>query len=207
MTNKIRILVADDHSLVRMGLVSLLETKDDLEVVGEASNGEIAVTKTLKLAPDVVIMDLMMPKKNGAEATAEIHAQRPEIRILVLTTFGTSEEITRTLDAGASGAIMKSATNAELIAAIRAVAAGKRIIADDIRRQAVKKSSAPSLTARQLEVLNSVSQGFTNREIADQFGISPESVKTHLENIFARIGASSRSEAVTIALRNQLLKI
>jgi len=206
MSDKIRILVADDHSLVRMGLVSLLETKDDLEVVGEATNGDSAVTKALKLLPDVVIMDLMMPKKNGAEATAAIHAQNPDIRVLILTTFGTSEEIARALDAGASGAIMKSATNSELVSAIRAIAAGKHVIADDIRRQTVGRPPA-SLTVRQLEVLGSVSKGFTNREIADQFGISPESVKTHLENIFKRIGASSRSEAVAIALRNQLLKI
>lgn len=207
MSNKIRILVADDHSIVRMGLVSLLETKDDLEVVGEAGNGETAVTKALKLTPDVVIMDLMMPKMGGAEATEAIHAQNPGIKVLILTTFGTSDEISRALDAGASGAIMKSATNGELVSAIRTVAAGKRIIADDIRRQSKGNPMIPSLTPRQLEVLNSVSRGFTNREIADQFGISPESVKTHLENIFARIGASSRSEAVAIALRNQLLKI
>lgn len=207
MSNKIRILVADDHSIVRMGLVSLLETKDDLEVVGEAGNGETAVTKALKLTPDVVIMDLMMPKMGGAEATEAIHAQNPGIKVLILTTFGTSDEISRALDAGASGAIMKSATNGELVSAIRTVAAGKRIIADDIRRQSKGNPMIPSLTPRQLEVLNPVSRGFTNREIADQFGISPESVKTHLENIFARIGASSRSEAVAIALRNQLLKI
>ena len=207
MSNKIRILVADDHSIVRMGLVSLLETKDDLEVVGEAGNGETAVTKALKLTPDVVIMDLMMPKMGGAEATEAIHAQNPGIKVLILTTFGTSDEISRALDAGASGAIMKSATNGELVSAIRTVAAGKRIIADDIRRQSKGNPMIPSLTPRQLEVLNSVSRGFTNREIADQFGISPESVKTHLKNIFARIGASSRSEAVAIALRNQLLKI
>lgn len=207
MSNKIRILVADDHSIVRMGLVSLLETKDDLEVVGEAGNGETAVTKALKLTPDVVIMDLMMPKMGGAEATEAIHAQNPGIKVLILTTFGTSDEISRALDAGASGAIMKSATNGELVSAIRTVAAGKRIIADDIRRQSKGNPMIPSLTPRQLEVLNSVSRGFTNREIADQFGISPESVKTHLENIFVRIGASSRSEAVAIALRNQLLKI
>ena len=207
MSNKIRILVADDHSIVRMGLVSLLETKDDLEVVGEAGNGETAVTKALKLTPDVVIMDLMMPKMGGAEATKAIHAQNPAIKVLILTSFGTSDEISRALDAGASGAIMKSATNGELVSAIRTVAAGKRVIANDIRRQSQGNPLTPSLTPRQLEVLNSVSRGFTNREIADQFGISPESVKTHLENIFARIGASSRSEAVAIALRNQLLKI
>ena len=207
MSNKIRILVVDDHSIVRMGLVSLLETKDDLEVVGEAGNGETAVTKALKLTPDIVIMDLMMPKMGGAEATKAIHAQNPAIKVLILTSFGTSDEISRALDAGASGAIMKSATNGELVSAIRTVAAGKRIIAEDIRRQSKGNPMIPSLTPRQLEVLNSVSRGFTNREIADQFGISPESVKTHLENIFARIGASSRSEAVAIALRNQLLKI
>ena len=152
-------------------------------------------------------MDLMMPKMGGADATEAIHAQNPAIKILILTTFGTSDEISRALDAGASGAIMKSATNGELVSAIRNIAAGKRVIADDIHRQSRKNPMTPSLTPRQLEVLNSVSQGFTHREIADQFSISPESVKTHLENIFARIGASSRSEAVAIALRNQLLKI
>ena len=207
MAKKIRILVADDHSIVRMGLVSLLETKDDLEVIGETDNGNNAVSKALKLKPDVVIMDLMMPQKSGAEATAEIHAANPAIRILILTTFGTSDEIAKALDSGASGAIMKSATNGELISAIRAVASGKRVIADDIRRQIDVKPIMQPLTDRQAEILNSVSRGFTNREIADQFGISPESVKSHLENIFTRIGASSRSEAVAIALRNQLLKI
>ena len=132
--SKIKVLIADDHAIVRMGLASLLGAKSDIEVVGEANNGEVAVRKAVKLMPDVVVMDLMMPKMDGVAATRALHERLPSAKVLLLTTFGTSDRLVRALEAGASGAIMKSTTNSALLAAIRSVASGKRVIDDGIRR-------------------------------------------------------------------------
>ena len=204
---KIRILIADDHAMVRVGLTSLLGTKADLEVVGEAPNGEQAVTKALKLEPDVVIMDLMMPKKDGVTASAEIHAQRPDIRILLLTTFGSSNGIAKALEAGATSAIMKSISNPELFSVIRKTAAGIRVLSPEIEKMLDEDSALRDLSPRQLDILQSLARGLTNREIAQQYNISADSVKTHITRIFNKLEAASRSEAVAIALRKHLLKI
>ena len=205
--NKIRTILADDHAVVRTGLAALLDAEPDIDVVGEAEDGAEAVRSAVRLRPDVVVMDLMMPVRDGIDATREIHAALPETKILVLTTSGVSDDIARALDAGASGAILKSAPNAKLIAAIRAVAAGKSAVSDDVRKMLRADPPIPDLTDRQLEILASVTRGFTNQDIARQLGIREDSVKEHLYNIFAKIGASNRAEAVAIALRKHLLKI
>ena len=203
----INILIADDHAIVRMGLASLFSTQDGLSVVGDAEDGEAAVRKTLKLKPDVVVMDLMMPKKDGATATAEIHAALPDVKILILTTFGTSDGIVHALNAGALGAIMKSSPNSELVSSIRAIAKGKRAISEEVERLLEEDPPAKALTPRQMQILEDLVRGLTNQNIATQLGIREDRVKGHVNSIFTKLGAANRTEAVAIALRKHLLKI
>ena len=204
---KIRILVADDHAIVRVGLVTLLGRVPDFEIVGEAGNGAVAVSKALKLTPDVVVLDLVMPKMDGVEATAALHEKLPDTKVLILTSFGTSENLSRALNAGAVGAILKNAANSELVSTIRRVAAGKRTVSPEIENMLANDPPVPELSPRQRDILESITRGLTNNQIAMQFEISPESVKTHIAKLFEKIGAASRSEAVSIALRKHLLKI
>ena len=207
MNNKIKVLIADDHAIVRLGLSALLSSKKDIEVVGQSRNGEAVVHDTLRLSPDVVIMDLMMPKMDGIAATAEIKARRPETKIIILTTFATSDGIIRALEAGATGAILKNAENNSLVTMIRKVAAGESVVAPDVEALLQKDPPVAKLTLRQTEVLESLCRGLTNKDIAKQFNISDRSVAEHVEAILAKIGASNRTEAAVIALRKHLLNI
>lgn len=204
---KIKILIADDHAVVRMGLASLFSAKPDLEVVGQAKNGEIAVRDAKRLQPDVVIMDLMMPGMNGIETTSAIRASVPSAKILVLTSCTASDSISNALDAGAQGAIMKSAENTELIAAIRKIASGTHYISPEIKTLMENDPPVTGLTGRQTEILQSLTRGLTNKDIAKQLGLSIRSVEDHVDRILDRIGAANRAEAVAIALRKHLLKI
>lgn len=206
MKAKVRVLIADDHSVVRMGLASLLGTAKNVEVVGEAINGDEAVRKALKLRPDVVVMDLVMPRKDGVAATEEILVAAPETKVLILTTFGTSDDITRALKAGATGAIMKSATNRELLTAVQSVAQGRRFVSAEVEGILANDPPIPELSQRQREILESIARGLTNREIATQLDISLESVKSHVKVILEKLEASSRTEAAAIAQRKNLLK-
>ena len=203
---KIRVLIADDHEIVRMGLASLLGTKKDIEVVGEAEDGEAAVRKAVKLAPDVVIMDLMMPKKDGVAATVEIRHRLPSAKIMILTSYGTSDGIAHALSAGASGALMKSTEFSEFVAAIRTIAAGGQVVAPEIKRQFAKDPPVPDLTQRQHDIMKSIVSGLTTADVAKQFGIREDSVKEHMTAIFAKLGAANRAEAIAIAMRKHLLK-
>ena len=207
MKKPIRILIADDHAVVRRGLRSLIQTEKDLLVIGEASNGIEAVESTLRLKPDVVIMDLIMPEKSGAEALAEIMAQIPDPRIIILTTFGTVDDMARAIESGAAGALLKTSDENELIAAIRTVAANGYAISSEVQQLMAENPPAPQLTSRQLEVLNSMSQGFSNADIAGQLGIKEFSVREHVAGIMAKLEASNRAEAVAIALRKRLLEL
>ena len=200
-----RILIADDHAIVRMGLASLLGTQEGFEIVGDAEDGEMAVKKALKLKPDVVIMDLMMPKKDGAEASAEIHAALPETKILILTTFGTSDGIANALNSGASGALMKNSPNDQLVKALRTVAAGGRAISDEVERLMEEDPPAKALTPRQMEILEGMTRGLTNQDIARELGIREDRVKEHINTILAKLDAANRTEAVAIAFRKHLL--
>ena len=193
--DKIKVLVADDHAIVRTGLVSLLSRFADIDVVGEASNGSAAVTKSARLMPDVVA------------ATAELHERFPEIKILVLTSFGTSEDIAKALAAGASGALLKSVPNSEIVSAIRRIAASKRVVSPEIEHMLENDPPVPDLSPRQRDILESITRGLTNAQIALQLDISPESVKTHIAKLFEKLDAANRSEAVSIAVRRHLLKI
>lgn len=207
MKNTIRVLIADDHTIVRIGLRTLLGAEKDIEVVGEAKNGEMAVKEALRLLPDVVIMDLMMPKMDGAEATAALHEKLPETKVIILTTFGSSDGIAHAIESGASGALMKTADDAALISTIRSVASGKTVISPDIKRLLADDPPIPVLTSRQTEVLQSMMRGLTNRDIAKQLGIRQDGVNEHVAAILAKIGAANRTEAVAIALRKHLLKL
>ena len=203
---KTRVLIADDHAIVRMGLVSLLGTTKSIEVVGEAFDGEDAVRKTLKTKPDVVMMDLVMPRKDGVEASAELHEKAPDVRVLILTTFSSSENIAKALKAGASGAVLKSASNDELIAAVLKVAGGERFLAADVERRLADDPPLPGLSPRQVEILESIARGLSNKEISSQFDISLESVKSHIKIILEKLGAANRTEAASIAQRKRVLK-
>ena len=203
---KTRVLIADDHAIVRMGLVSLLGTTKSIEVVGEAFDGEDAVRKTLKIKPDVVMMDLVMPRKDGVEASAELHEKAPDVRVLILTTFSSSENIAKALKAGASGAVLKSASNDELIAAVLKVAGGERFLSADVERLLADDPPLPDLSPRQVEILESIARGLSNKEISSQFDISLESVKSHIKIILEKLGAANRTEAASIAQRKRVLK-
>ena len=207
MSNKIKILIADDHQIVRMGLTTIFAKEPDFEVVGEARNGLEAVRLARELAPDLVLMDLLMPRKSGADATQEILSANPSARILILTTFGESEDVKRALDAGASGALIKDTPHTKLVAAIRAITKGKRVISPEIQQSITEQSAVPELSERQLEILKLIADGLTSKAISSKLEIGPDGVNAHLRTIFSKLGASSRTEAVAIALRKHLLKI
>ena len=206
MKDKIKILIVDDHAIARMGLASILGTKPDLDVVGEAADGQEALDKVQTLAPDMIIMDLLMPGMDGATATALIHDVRPASKILILTTYGTADGIAHALEAGASGAVMKNIDYEELIDTIRAVASGKRVIAPEIRSAFRDSPPIPELTRRQHDILLSMSRGLTDADIAKELGLTPNSVREHITTIFNKLGAANKAEAVAIALRKHLLK-
>ena len=201
------ILLVDDHAVMRMGLVSLLETCRDVEVIGDTGDGESAIRKALKLRPDVVIMDLMMPEMDGVETTRRLLEKWPKANVLVLTTFATSDGISRALEAGAKGAILKNSDLKGLRAAIHDVAEGKRHCSAEVEQIMTDDPPIPELSLRQLEILNSIVRGLSNPDIARQLGISLPMVKEHLTSLFAKLGVANRTEAVALALRKQLLKI
>ncbi len=207
MPKPIRIILADDHSVVRLGLSALLGRRSDFQVVGEAKDGDDAVELAKSLRPDVVVMDLMMPRTDGAEATRLIRAACPEVKVLILTSFAASVDIEKAIAAGASGAIVKDADNAELISAIREVASGGTAFSNEIRRSIATEPITKEFTQKQMDVLHSITRGLSNPDIAKQLGISLNAVKQHIRAVFAKLGAANRTEAVAIALRKHLLKI
>ncbi len=202
-----RILLVDDHALLRRGLADLIRYEKDMSVVGEAGDGETAVNAAVSLKPDLVVMDLMMPVVDGVEATRRIKDVLPSTHVLILTTFGTSADVARAISAGATGAIMKDASTDEQLAAIRTVAAGGTVFSPEIQRSMDETPKPPDFTDRQLEVLQSVVDGLGNKEIASKLKISTDAVKQHLNAICTKLGASNRVEAVSIALRRHLLRV
>ena len=205
--NKIKVLVADDHKIVRIGLKALISQQKDLVCVGEADDGNDAVRKALELKPDVITMDRMMPGKDGEAATAELRERLPSAKVVILTSFSTSDGIQAALDAGASGALMKTTADTTLLTAIRAVAEGKTFISPEVRTLMANDPPIPRLSDRQKDVLQSLTQGLTNKEIAQRFGLCKGRVEELVNAIFLKLGASNRAEAVAVALRKQLLKI
>jgi DNA-binding NarL/FixJ family response regulator len=203
----IRVLVADDHPIVRSGIVALLQTAEDVDVVGEAATGEQAVELALELGPDVVLMDLRMPGIDGDEATARIHAARQEVRVLILTTYETDDSILTAIAAGASGYLLKAAPQEEILAGVRAVARGEFALAPRIATLLVQrvKTPAPTLSPRETEVLRLVAAGKSNPTIAAMLFVSEATVKTHLLHVFEKLGVSDRTRAVTKAMELGLL--
>ena len=205
--NKISILVADDHKIVRMGLKSLFAAARDLSVVGEADDGVAAVRQAVRLRPDVVVMDILMPVMDGVEATRQIVASQPGAKVLVLTTSTTASELAAALEAGATGVIPKTTGNAALLAAVRSVAAGRRVVTSEIEEIIASDEPAPNLTQHQLDMLASIVRGLTNADIALQFGISENTVRKATSTIFAKLGVANRTEATAMALRKGLVKL
>ena len=203
----LKLLLVDDHAVVRMGLASLLGTRREFCVVGEASDGESAIRKARTLKPDVIVMDLVMPDMDGVETTRRIHAEMPGANILILTSYGSANGISHALAAGARGAILKSIDFPSMVRAIISVSNGEKVLSPEIEQLLANEPPIPPLTTRQEEVLNSVTQGLSNEQIAAQLNISLPVVKEHLRALFAKIGATNRAEAVAIALRKHLLKI
>ena len=203
---KIKVLIADDHAIVRTGLASLLGTQKDFIVVGEADDGASVVAKANALNPDIIIMDYRMPEMDGATATEKILSAQPDIKILILTSFSEAEGIARALRSGASGALLKTDDNESLIAAIRALAGGKTMMSPEIERILKDNPPEQELTDRQLQILDLIVRGLSNRDIAELLDIREDSVKKHANAIYAKIGAANRTEAVAIAMRKQLLK-
>lgn len=203
----IRILVVDDHPIVRGGIVALLADADDMTVIGEAPDGEAAVTMALELEPDLVLMDLRMPGIDGDEATARILAERPGIRVVILTTYETDASILTAIEAGASGYLLKAAPQEELLAGIRSVARGEVALAPSIAAMLVKRVATPtvSLSPREKQVLALVAQGDSNPAIAGKLFVTEATVKTHLLHAFEKLEVNDRTRAVTKAMELGLL--
>ncbi|HTV06561.1 MAG TPA: response regulator transcription factor [Acidobacteriaceae bacterium] len=203
----IRILVVDDHAIVRKGLVALLNTVEGLSVVAEASDGEQAIETFRAVQPDVTLMDLRLPKMAGADAIARIRGEFPGARIVVLTTFDGDEDIYRALQAGAKGYLLKGMDAAELTDAIRAVYAGKSRIPAFVAEKLAERMGGPALTTRELEVLKRIVAGRSNKEIAGDLNISEATVKTHINSILSKLGVSDRTQAATSALQRGIVHL
>ena len=203
---KLKILIADDHSLMRVGLNALFGHQKDMTVVGETADGQAAVRLAQTLHPDVVIMDLMMPRMNGVEATKRIRAALPDTKVFLLTSFGTAPELAHAIRNGATGAFIKSAPTEEIVDAVRAVAAGREAFPDEVRQLIAEADQQSDLTERQTEILKAATQGLTTSEIAGSLGISDSCVLKHFTVIFEKLGVATRTEAVATALRKHLLK-
>lgn len=205
----IRIVVADDHPVVRAGLLGILAADAELSVVGVAADGDAALEHVVRAAPDVAMLDLRMPGRDGIAVTREIVARALPTRVLVLTTYVSIAEVNAALEAGALGYLLKDAPPAELFAAIRAVAAGKRTLAPAVREivGTASRSAARPLSARELEVLALVARGESNKTLAAKLLISEATAKTHLLNIFEKLGVDDRTAAVTLAIQRGWLKL
>jgi DNA-binding NarL/FixJ family response regulator len=216
--DSIRVLICDDHALFRRGLVMVLESEDGIEVVAEAEDGEDAVAKAEDSAPDVILMDVRMPKMSGIEATRAIADAVPTAKILMLTVSDEEEDLYEAVKAGATGYLLKEISIEEVANAIRAVTTGQSLISpsmaskllsefNNLAKQAQQKVLAPRLTDRELQVLKLVAQGLSNREVAEQLFISENTVKNHVRNILEKLHLHSRMEAVVYAVREKLLDI
>jgi len=205
--SKIRILVADDHFIVRMGLIALVNTEPDMAIVGEAADGNQAVDLFSKHKPDLVLMDLRMPIKDGIEATVEIHSQDPNARVLMLTTFDGDTDIYKALQAGAQGYVLKNATGQELIPAIQAVAGGQRWIPKEIAKRLASRKLFEELTQREVQVLQLLVKGLANKQIGEHLSISEHTVKDHLKSVFGKLQVEDRTEAVTAAIQRGIIHL
>ncbi|MBI5775525.1 MAG: response regulator transcription factor [Verrucomicrobia bacterium] len=205
--NKIRLLLVDDHLVVRIGLRGLLETQADLEVVAEAAGGAAAVREFEKHRPDVTLMDLRMPDRSGADTIAAIRAKFPDARILVLTTFDTDEDIYRALEAGAVGYLLKSTDSKPLLATIRAVHGGTYRLPADLAARLAQRRAMPELSVREREVLALIVKGRSNKEIGHDLGVAENTVKNHVKVILDKLGVQDRTQAATTAIQRGLVRL
>jgi NarL family two-component system response regulator LiaR len=214
-SKSIRVLIAEDHAIVRKGVQSLLSLEVDIEVVGEASTGREAVEKAKALSPDVILMDLVMPEVDGVQAIRQIKENRPDAKVLVLSSFATDDKIFPAIKAGAMGYLLKDSDPAELVAAVRQVDAGECSLNPVIARKLLQELNLPPkepptaqpLTGREVEVLRLVAQGKSNRQIADELVLSPGTVRAHLTNILGKLHLASRTQATLYALREGLASL
>jgi len=206
-TTPIRVLCADDHPLVRKGIASILANESDVLLVGEAGSGQEAVELFRKLQPDVVLMDLRMPGMSGIEATRIIRAEAPETKIIALTSYDGDQDIYRAIEAGVRGYILKEMVHTEVLRAIRTVHAGKRLMPAEVAERLSEYFPQMALTPREIEVLRFVAKGMANKEIAHELGTASGTIKMHIQNILAKLDASDRTHAVTIALERGILHL
>jgi DNA-binding NarL/FixJ family response regulator len=210
MRRAIRVLICDDHPVVRSGLRGMLQAQPDFEVVGEARNGAEAIALTNRLVPDVVLMDLRMPEVDGVTAVEEIAARHPYVHVLVLTTYETDADILRAIEKGATGFLLKDAEEAELFGAIRQAAQGSSPLSPAVAARIVKRMRGreeENLSEREIEILRSVAHGMNNKDVARALLISESTVKAHLIHIFGKLGVSDRTAAVTTAIRRGIIRL
>jgi len=215
MTSPIRVLIVDDHEIVRKGLRALMATKKDIQVIGEARDGMEAVEQSKALQPDVILMDLMMPKMNGVQATREITAEQPGVRILILTSFAADAQVFPAIKAGALGYLLKDSSPQELLQAIRQVFRGEPSLDPAVARKVLAELSTPPpkpltkdpLTSRELEILRLVAQGKSNKEIASELVIAEETVHTHVSNTLNKLHLASRTQAALYAIKEGIASV
>jgi DNA-binding NarL/FixJ family response regulator len=207
LSTPIRILIVEDHNVVRQGLVALIKTVPDMHVVAEAGDGKQAVELFRKHKPDVTIMDLRLPEMSGVEAITEIRRSFPAARIIVLTTFDGDENIYRALQAGARGYLLKDMFGEELMDAIRTVHAGKTRIPAPVAQRLAERMAGPALTSRELDVLRLIVSGKSNKEIGNDLVISEATVKTHINSILSKLGVTDRTQAATTALQRGIVEL
>ncbi len=203
----IRVLMVDDHPVMRVGVTTLVSNESDMELVGEASNAKEAIAQYRSLQPDVVLMDLRLPGSDGVAALTSIRSEFPEAKVIILTTFAGDAEMHRSLAAGARGYLLKSMPPGELIGAIRSVHAGKKRIPAAVAAQIAEHLGDEPLSAREVEVLSQVAEGRRNQDIATSLLISEETVKVHVKHLMGKLGARDRTEAVSIAVRRGILHL
>ena len=206
----IRVMLVDDHTMVRRGLATFLKVFDDLQLVGEAESGAAAIQRCGEILPDVVLMDMVMPDMDGAAATRAIRRQFPRVQVIVLTSFKEGELIKKALEAGAIGYLLKDVSADDLVQAIRAAHAGRATLSPEAAQSLVETANLPpsrglDLTEREREVLALMVEGLNNTQIAGRLSVSPSTVKSHVSNILSKLGVASRTEAVTLALRNRII--
>jgi DNA-binding NarL/FixJ family response regulator len=206
-TSPIRILIADDHYVVRMGLIAMVNLEPDMEVVAEATDGNQACALFKRLKPDLTLLDVRMPVKNGIETAIEIRRQNQDARILMLTALDGDEDIHKAMEAGAAGYVFKDSTDEKLLPAIRAVASGERWIPEEVAKRLAARRLFEELTPRELLILNEVVKGLANKQIADVLTISENTVKWHLKNILGKLQVADRAEAVAVAIQRGIIHL
>jgi NarL family two-component system response regulator LiaR len=210
MTKPIRVMLVDDHTMVRKGLATFLKVFDDLQLVGEAENGADAFKYCATLLPDVVLMDMVMPDMDGATATTMIRQKYPQVQIIVLTSFKEGELIKKALEAGAIGYLLKDVSAEDLARAIRSAHVGRATLSPEAAQSLVETTNLPpapglDLTEREREVLSLMVDGLSNTQIAGKLGVSSSTIKSHVSNVLSKLGVASRTEAVSLALRNHIV--